>query len=98
VGAVAALKKETHLPVFVDPSHAAGRADLVPALAMAAVAAGCDGLLIEVHPDPERALSDGMQSLTPDAFARLAEQLRPIAAAVGRTIAAPAQHPAVRVA
>jgi 3-deoxy-7-phosphoheptulonate synthase len=51
-----------------------------------------------VHPDPERALSDGMQSLTPDAFARLAEQLRPIAAAVGRTIAAPAQHPAVRVA
>src|SRR5690606_38668068 len=57
VGAVAALKRETHLPVFVDPSHAAGRADLVPALAMAAVAAGCDGLLVEVHPNPAEALS-----------------------------------------
>jgi 3-deoxy-7-phosphoheptulonate synthase len=98
VGAVAALKKETHLPVFVDPSHAAGRADLVPALALAAVAAGCDGLLIEVHPAPEHALSDGGQSLTPDAFTALAVQLRPVAAAVGRTIAAPTKQPAARVA
>lgn len=98
IGAVAALKQETHLPVFVDPSHAAGRADLVPALAMAAIAAGCDGLLIEVHPAPAAALSDGQQSLTPAAFAELTPQLRIIAAAVGRTIGTTIQHHAQRVA
>ena len=98
IGAVAALKRETHLPVFVDPSHAAGRADLVPALALAAVAAGCDGLLVEVHPNPAEALSDGDQSLTPNAFATMVAQLRAVAAAVGRTIATPAYQPAVRVA
>lgn len=98
IGAVAALKRETHLPVFVDPSHAAGRADLVPALALAAVAAGCDGLLVEVHPDPAEALSDGDQSLTPDEFATMVAQLAAVAAAVGRTIALPAHLPAVRVA
>ncbi|MFO7895036.1 MAG: 3-deoxy-7-phosphoheptulonate synthase, partial [Longimicrobiales bacterium] len=71
VGAIAVLRRETHLPVLVDPSHAAGRADLVPALAYAAVAAGADGLMVEVHPDPERALSDGDQSLDFDAFTAL---------------------------
>ncbi|HEX2168444.1 MAG TPA: 3-deoxy-7-phosphoheptulonate synthase [Longimicrobiales bacterium] len=98
IGAVAALKKETHLPVFVDPSHAAGRADLVPALALAAVAAGCDGLIIEVHPSPADALSDGDQSLTPEAFAALVDQLAPVAAAVGRSLATQVAQPVARVA
>jgi 3-deoxy-7-phosphoheptulonate synthase len=88
VGAIPVLKRETHLPVIVDPSHAAGKAALVPALAAAAIAAGADGLMIEVHPDPGSALSDGDQSLTPDEFAALAERLGAIAAAVGRPIAA----------
>jgi len=87
IGAVPYLKQETHLPVIVDPSHAAGRRDLVPALALAAVAAGADGLLIEVHPDPDRARSDGDQSLTLDAFADLMEKVRDVAAAVGRRLA-----------
>lgn len=86
LAAVATLQRETHLPVLVDPSHAAGRADLVAPLACAAVAAGADGLLIEVHPDPERALSDGEQSLTPGAFGALMQRLAPIASAVGRTL------------
>ncbi len=87
IGAVPYLKQETHLPVIVDPSHAAGRRDLVPALALAAVAAGADGLLIEVHPDPDHARSDGDQSLTLEAFAQLMEQVRDVAAAVGRRVA-----------
>jgi 3-deoxy-7-phosphoheptulonate synthase len=86
VAAVPVLKAETHLPVIVDPSHAAGRADLVAPLAFAAIAAGADGLIVEVHPCPEQALSDGDQSLTPDAFATLMQQLRPFAAAAGRTM------------
>ena len=88
VAAVPVLKRETHLPVLVDPSHAAGRADLVAPLAFAAVAAGADGLLVEVHPDPAHALSDGDQSLTPAAFAELMRRLAPFAAAAGRTLAA----------
>jgi 3-deoxy-7-phosphoheptulonate synthase len=71
IGAVPVLKAETHLPVIVDPSHAAGRRDLVRPLALAAVAAGADGLLVEVHPDPDRARSDGDQSLNPAMFTRL---------------------------
>ena len=90
VGAIPVLKHETHLPVIVDPSHAAGRAHLVPALAIAAIAAGADGLLIEVHPSPASALSDGEQSLTPDDFTALAERVRAVAAAIGRTVATPA--------
>lgn len=90
IGAIAVLKRETHLPVIVDPSHAAGRAHLVPALAIAAVAAGADGLLVEVHPKPEIALSDGEQSLTPDEFSSLADRVRTVAAAIGRSVAAPA--------
>jgi 3-deoxy-7-phosphoheptulonate synthase len=87
IGAVPYLKQETHLPVFVDPSHAAGRRDLVPALALAAVAAGADGLLIEVHPDPDHARSDGDQSLRLDAFAELMERVRNVAATLGRPAA-----------
>jgi 3-deoxy-7-phosphoheptulonate synthase len=79
------LKENTHLPVIVDPSHAAGRREIVPALALAAVAAGADGLIVEVHPDPERAWSDGRQSLTPEAFARMMEDVRRVAAALGRS-------------
>jgi 3-deoxy-7-phosphoheptulonate synthase len=90
VGAIPVLKRETHLPVIVDPSHAAGRAHLVPALAIAAIAAGADGLLVEVHPSPANALSDGEQSLTPDEFATLATRVRAVASAIGRTVATPA--------
>jgi len=69
------VHKESHLPIIVDPSHAAGRRDLVPPLARAAVAAGCDGLIIEVHHDPDRAMSDGAQSLYPRQFAALMDEL-----------------------
>jgi 3-deoxy-7-phosphoheptulonate synthase len=88
VAAIPVLKAETHLPVIVDPSHAGGRASLVAPLSFAAIAAGADGLIVEVHPCPERALSDGDQSLTIDAFAELMRQLAPFAAAAGRTMAA----------
>jgi 3-deoxy-7-phosphoheptulonate synthase len=87
IGAVPVLKKETGYPVIVDPSHAAGRAEFVLPLALAAVAAGADGLLVEVHPSPSTALSDGDQSLSLDGFAVLMEALRPVAAAVGRQVA-----------
>ncbi len=86
ISAVPLLKQLTHLPVIVDPSHAVGRADLVPAMARASVAAGADGLLIEVHVRPEEALSDGPQSLRPDTFASLLEDCRRVAAAVGRSL------------
>ena len=87
IAAIPVLKRETHLPVIVDPSHAGGRADLVAPLAMAAVAAGCDGLIIEVHPDPTKALSDGEQSLLPSAFAAMMQQIHAVALAVGRGVA-----------
>lgn len=86
VGAIPVIKNSSHLPVIVDPSHAAGHYSLVPALAKAAIAAGADGLLIEVHPRPEEALVDGLQSLTPAKFTALMEDLRRIAEAVGRFI------------
>lgn len=76
VSAIPVLKSRTHLPVIVDPSHAAGRAELVEPLALAAVAAGGDGLMVEVHDRPATALSDGAQSVTPAAFAALAEKVR----------------------
>jgi 3-deoxy-7-phosphoheptulonate synthase len=72
--------------VIVDPSHAAGRRELVPALAKAAVAVGADGLIIEVHPNPDAALSDGRQSMTPDGFADLMDALAAVAASVGRRL------------
>jgi len=86
ISAVGVVKHHSHLPVFVDPSHPAGHYQLVPTLAKAAVAAGADGLIIEVHPDPANAMSDGLQSLTFSDFARLMGSLRAIAGAVGRTI------------
>jgi 3-deoxy-7-phosphoheptulonate synthase len=86
LSAVPLLKQLTHLPVIVDPSHGVGRADLVPAMARAAIAAGADGLLIEVHPKPEEALSDGPQSLRPEEFARLMDDLRRIAHVLDREI------------
>jgi 3-deoxy-7-phosphoheptulonate synthase len=99
VGAVAVLKQETHLPVIVDPSHAAGRADLVAPLAFAAIAAGADGLIVEVHPRPSEARSDGDQSLTPAVFDDLMHALAPFAAAAGRTLDDEApREPRARVA
>jgi 3-deoxy-7-phosphoheptulonate synthase len=86
LSAIPVLKQLTHLPVLVDPSHAAGKADWVPALSLAAVAAGADGLLIEVHPHPEKALSDGPQSLRPAVFSDLVLRARTVAQAVGRTL------------
>jgi len=86
VSAVAVLKSETHLPVIVDPSHAAGSAPLVTPLALAAIAAGADGLLIEVHPAPASAMSDGDQSLDFAAFEDLMRRLTLVASAVGRTL------------
>lgn len=86
VVAIPLLKELTHLPVFADPSHATGKASLVGPAAKAAVAAGADGLLIEIHPDPAAALSDGPQALRPDEFQRLCRELAPIALAVGRRI------------
>lgn len=83
LAAVAALKLLTHLPVIVDPSHATGRRDLVEPMSRAALAAGADGLMIEVHPDPERARCDGPQSLTPDAFTTLMNDVRPLLALQG---------------
>ncbi|HVC35629.1 MAG TPA: 3-deoxy-7-phosphoheptulonate synthase [Chloroflexota bacterium] len=84
INAVAVGKLLTHLPIIVDPSHATGKANLVAAAAKAAVAAGADGLMVEVHPNPDRALSDGAQSLRPEAFQKLMGELREIAHAVGR--------------
>lgn len=87
IAAIPVIKSLSHLPIFADPSHGTGRRDKVAPMARAAVAAGADGLIIEVHPDPERALSDGVQSLYPDQFAHLMGEIRSIAPAVGRTIA-----------
>ena len=86
ISSIPVIKRHSHLPVIVDPSHAAGHYSLVPAIAKAAVAAGADGLLIEVHPNPKEALVDGLQSLTPSDFARLMEELKSIANSVGRYI------------
>ena len=86
VTAIPVLKRETHLPVIVDPSHAGGKAWMVPSLARAAVAAGADGLLIEVHPTPEEAWCDADQALSPQDITKLMGELRQIAAAIGREL------------
>jgi 3-deoxy-7-phosphoheptulonate synthase len=86
VSAIPVVKKLSHLPVVADPSHGAGRRDMVTPMARAAVAAGADGLIIEVHCDPDRALSDGAQSMFPAQFDRLMAELRIIAPAIGRSI------------
>src|SRR5687767_8313494 len=87
LAAVAVVKQRSHLPVFVDPSHGVGLRDKVTPLARAAVAVGADGLIVETHPDPPSALSDGPQSLYLDGFVDLMEQVRRVAEAVGRTVA-----------
>jgi len=86
ISAVPLLKQLSHLPVVVDPSHGTGKWELVEPVSRAAVAAGADGLIIEVHPHPEEALSDGAQSLKPTRFAALMRSLRPVVEAVGRTL------------
>lgn len=86
LSAVPVLKKETHLPVFVDPSHGTGKRELVIPMSRAAVAAGADGLIVEVHPKPEEALSDGFQSLTFDLFEKLIKEITPFVQIMGRTI------------
>jgi 3-deoxy-7-phosphoheptulonate synthase len=86
IGSVGVVKRNSHLPILVDPSHAAGHYALVPTLARAAVAAGADGLIIEVHPDPANALSDGLQSLNFSHFGELMAELRLIATALGREL------------
>ena len=86
VSAVPVTKQLSHLPIIVDPSHAAGKWGLVPALAKAGVASGCDGLIIEVHSHPEDAVSDGAQSLKPDNFAALMADLKVLSNAIGREI------------
>src|SRR5216110_2285911 len=85
ISAIPIIKKLSHLPMIGDPSHGTGRRDMVGALARAAVAAGADGLIVEVHPDPDHALSDGAQTLTPPQYYEMMSQVRAIAAAVGRT-------------
>ncbi len=86
ISSIPVIKKSSHLPVIVDPSHAAGHHALVPYIAKAAIGAGADGLLIEVHPNPKEAFVDGLQSLTPSDFNRLMGELRAIARAIGRYI------------
>jgi 3-deoxy-7-phosphoheptulonate synthase len=86
INAIPVLKSLTHLPILADPSHGTGKWELVAPVARGAVAAGADGLLIEVHCDPARALSDGAQSLKPENFARLVTDVRRVAQAIGRTV------------
>ncbi len=85
IAAIPVVKKLSHLPIVGDPSHGTGRRDMVIPMARAAVAAGADGLIVEVHPDPDKAASDGAQTLTPGQFADMMKQVRAIATAVGRT-------------
>jgi 3-deoxy-7-phosphoheptulonate synthase len=87
IAAIPVLKKLSHLPVIGDPSHGTGRRDLVLPLARAAVAAGADGLIVEVHPDPDHAMSDGAQTLTPEQFYEMMHKVRAVAHAVGRETA-----------
>jgi 3-deoxy-7-phosphoheptulonate synthase len=94
INAIPVLKNLTHLPVILDPSHATGHSDYVTAIARAAIAAGADGLIIEVHPDPARAVSDGKQSLKPEAFVEMVKQVKAIAEVMGRRIA-PIKKPVV---
>ncbi len=86
LAAVAIAKKETHLPVIVDPSQGCGRADLVPVLCAGAIAMGADGVIIEVHPNPAEAMSDGQQQITFEKFGELVKQLGPFLGAVGRSL------------
>jgi len=85
IAAIPVVKKLSHLPIIGDPSHGTGRRDMVLPMARAAVAAGADGLIVEVHPDPDRAMSDGAQTLTPEQFYEMMHKVRAVALAVGRS-------------
>jgi 3-deoxy-7-phosphoheptulonate synthase len=87
INAIPVLKNLTHLPVILDPSHSTGHADYVPAVARAGIAAGADGIIVEVHPDPAKAVSDGKQSLKPEKFAEMVTQVKAVAEALGRRVA-----------
>jgi 3-deoxy-7-phosphoheptulonate synthase len=89
LAAIPVVKSLSHLPIIADPSHGTGLRAKVTPMGRAAVAAGADGLIVEVHPDPPRAMSDGAQSLYPDQFAEMMDQIRVIARAIGRDVAAP---------
>src|SRR6185295_20343157 len=89
INAIPVLKKLTHLPVIIDPSHSTGDSGYVSAIAKAGVAAGADGVIVEVHNDPAHAISDGKQSLTPEAFAKMVKQVRAVAEAVDRRLVSP---------
>jgi 3-deoxy-7-phosphoheptulonate synthase len=86
LGIIPAVKRHSHLPIIVDPSQGTGHAYMVPAMCRAAIAAGADGLLIEVHADPEHALTDGAQSITPETFAQTVKEVGALAAALGRSV------------
>jgi 3-deoxy-7-phosphoheptulonate synthase len=86
ISVIPIIKKISHLPIIIDPSHAAGKWDLVESLSMASIAAGADGLIIEVHHEPEKALSDGAQSLKPKTFSELMEKAKIIAPVVGKKL------------
>jgi len=86
ISCIPVLKKETHLPIIIDPSHATGHWEMVESMSRASIAAGADGLIIEVHPDPVKAFSDGPQSLKPKKFSKLMKNLRPFAELMGRTL------------
>ncbi len=96
LGAVVAAKELSHLPVIVDPSHGTGRVSMVGPIARAAIAAGADGVMVEVHQNPAEALSDGFQSLTPTSFAQMMSELQRVAEAVGRVLTVPAIIPKVK--
>ncbi len=93
LSAIPVIKRLSHLPVIADPSHGTGHRYLVEPMALAAAAAGADGLIIEVHPEPDTALSDGPQSLTLDGFRHLMQRLKPVLDAVGRPLADPRRRP-----
>jgi len=86
ISAIPVIKEKSHLPIIVDPSHASGKSKYVPALSKAAIAAGADGLMIEVHPNPKQALSDGPQSVTPDEFDKIVNEIRLIASSIGKSV------------
>jgi len=90
VSAIPVVQKLSHLPIVADPSHGTGLRDKVIPMARAAVAAGADGIMVEVHPNPEAALSDGAQTLSPEQFAQLMREVRAIADVIGRRVAEPA--------
>ena len=92
INAIPAIKSQTHLPIFLDPSHSTGHWEYVEAIAMAGIAAGADGLMIEVHSHPQRALSDGAQSLKPERFAEMVKKVTELCSVLGRTITQPEPH------